>query len=153
MTQENPTSRFVAQGWVLMFLLFVCIFVCEFLLAAINGQLAFYSGQEGKLALKVTVVVMLLHAFVPMLVYAFDARWFRWAIALLTMCFGLGMMLHEIAHVFVIKNREFGWFDLLDFAHHGLAVWVALLAVQWAREGRPAAERAGALKGAWAGSS
>ena len=53
----------------------------------------------------------------------------------------------------MIKNREFGWFDLLDFSHQVLAMWVALLAVQWARKDELPAKRTDALKGAWAAST
>ncbi len=117
-----------------MFLIFVCITISEFLNATVSGNLSIYTSEEGAAALKVMVMLMLLHAFVPMLVLTLDARWFRWSIAILTLLFGLLMIGHEIMHVLVAKNREFGVFDLLDFAHHGLAIWVAILAVRWVRE-------------------
>lgn len=131
---HKPIEATVAQGWILMFLIFVCITIVEFLNASIGGNLSIYTSEEGAAALRVMVILMLLHAFVPMLVLTLNARWFRWAIAILTFLFGLLMIGHEIMHIFVAKNRAFGIFDLLDFAHHGLAIWVAILAVRWARE-------------------
>lgn len=131
---SKPAEALVAQGWILMFLIFVCITITEFLNATISGNLSIYTSEEGTTALRVMVMLMLLHAFVPMLVLTLNARWFRWAIAVLTLLFGLLMIGHEVMHVFVAKNRAFGVFDLLDFAHHGLAIWVAILAVRWAGE-------------------
>jgi len=116
-----------------MFLIFVCITIAEFLTATINNNLGIYTGEEGAIALRVMVVLMLLHAFVPMFVVTFQARWFRWAIVVLTLLFGVLMMGHEVMHLFIKKNREFGVFDLLDFAHHGLALWVSIIGIRWAR--------------------
>lgn len=139
MNNAPQRAHLVAQGWILMFLLFICIFVSEFLGAVISGNLSIYTSDEGAAGLKLMTGMMLLHAFVPMLVCSFDARWFRWAVAVLTLLFGLIMMGHEISHLFVIKNREFGRSDLLDLAHHALSLWVAAIAVQWARAaGAPA---------------
>jgi hypothetical protein len=129
----KPIEATVAQGWILMFLIFVCITIIEFLNASINANLSIYTSEEGAAAMKVMVVLMLLHAFVPMLVVTYDVRWFRWFVAVLTFLFGLLMMGHEIMHIFVAKSRGFGVFDLLDFSHHVLAIWVAILAVRWAR--------------------
>ena len=131
---HTPTGSIVAQGWILMFLVFICIFIVEFLNAVIVGNLSLYTSAEGQIALKVIVLMMLLHAFVPMLVCTFNARWFRWAIAGLTLCFALAMIAHELVHIFIAKNKQFGLFDALDFAHHGLGIWVACVAVRWARE-------------------
>jgi hypothetical protein len=131
---HKPIETMVAQGWVLMFLLLVCIFLTEFLTASVGGNLAMYSSAEGIRGLHMMVILILLHAFIPMLVLTFEVHWFRWVIMILTLGFALIMMAHEILHLFVIKNRQFGTFDLLDFAHHGLALWVARLALRWARE-------------------
>lgn len=130
---HKPIEATVAQGWILMFLIFVCITIVEFLNATVSGNLSIYTSDEGAAALRVMVMLMLLHAFVPMLVLTFDVRWFRWSIAVLTLLFGLLMIGHEVMHIFVAKNRDFGVFDLLDFSHHVLAIWVAILAVRWAR--------------------
>jgi Zn-dependent protease len=52
------------------------------------------------------------------------------------MVFGVVMMLHEIGHIFILENRIFGLRDALDFAHHGLAIWISLIAVSWAKDAR-----------------
>lgn len=134
MHHQTPTGNIVAKGWILMFLVLICIFLIEFLNAALDDNLAMFKSEEGATALKAIVLLMLLHAFVPMLVCTFHGRIFRWAIAGLTLCLTVAMIGHELAHLFIVKNREFGLFDMLDFAHHGLGVWVASVAVRWARE-------------------
>ncbi len=130
---RKPLELMVAQGWILMFLVFVCINLIEFLNASMRGTLQFFATTEGAVALRVIVVLMLLHAFVPMLVMHFESRKFRWGVAILTMTFGVLMFIHEIIHLFLVKDRSFGFFDALDFAHHGLAIWVSVIAVRWAR--------------------
>lgn len=131
--KAKPLESTVAQGWILMFLVFICINFIEFMNAAVQGDLVFFAGQEGAIALRAMIALMLLHAFVPMLVLTLDRRWFRWAVAVLTMGLGVAMLAHEMVHLFVVRNRGFGMFDLLDFAHHVLALWVSAAAVRWAR--------------------
>jgi hypothetical protein len=124
----------IAQGWILMFLLFLGMLVMEFLTAVVSGDLTAFTSAEGQTGMKIMIFLMLLHALVPMLVVSFKAVWFRWFIAVLTMFFGLFMVMHEVSHLFIVSNRTFGVRDALDFAHHGLAIWVALVAVAWARQ-------------------
>lgn len=135
MHHQNQAGNIVAKGWILMFLVFICIFVVEFLNAVLNDNLALFKGDEGAAALKIIVLMMLLHAFIPMLVCTFEGRAFRWFIALLTLSFTIAMIGHEVAHLFIVKNRKFGIFDMLDFAHHGLGIWVTSVAIAWARLG------------------
>jgi len=138
---KKPLDLVVAQGWILMFLAFLCVNLIEFVNASTNGRLGFFMTREGGAALRVMVTLMLVHAFVPMLVVHFRARAFRWTIAALTMLFGLLMMAHEAAHLLLVRDRPFGFFDLLDITHHALALWVSAIAVRWAREA-PEAPRA-----------
>jgi hypothetical protein len=126
----------IAQGWILMFLIFVCTLMMEFLYAVIGNDLTIFTSQEGATGLKVMTLLMLLHAFVPMLVVTFQQRWLRWAVAILTMIFGLLMLGHELFHIFVLENRAFGLRDALDISHHCLAIWVSLIAVSWAKDAR-----------------
>lgn len=126
---QGSTASIVAQGWILMCLIFVSILATQFM----NVVICTFVGKDGGINLKMMAVLMMLHAFVPMLVYTFSARWFRWAIAGLTLLFGVAMFTHEI-HLFIATKRTFEIFNLLDFAHHGLAIWVGLIAVRWARE-------------------
>jgi hypothetical protein len=139
MKNTNSRETVVAQGWILMFLIFVGMLVMEFLNATITNNLSMYSSAEGKKGIQIMIYLMLMHAFVPMAVVSFKATWFRWFIAILTLCFGLLMVLHEVNHLFLIKDRIFGLRDALDFAHHGLAIWVACIAVRWAKEKTPQA--------------
>lgn len=133
----NSSYRgFVAQGWILMFLILVCIVFLEFQSAVVDDRLDFYTTQEGTAAANVIVALMLVHAFVPVMVRSFDPRWFRWLVAALTATFGIVMIIHEILEMFILKTRPFGFTHLLDFAHHGLALWVSVVAIRWALSSR-----------------
>ncbi len=109
------------------------IFVSTLAIQFMNVVICTLVSTDGSTNLKLMATQMMLHAFVPMLIYTFNARWFRWAIAGLTLFFGGAMIVHEI-HLFIVMKRGFEILNLLDFAHHGLAIWVGLIAVRWARE-------------------
>ncbi len=126
---QGSTASIVAQGWILMCLIFVSVLATQFM----NVVICTLVSKDGRTNLKVMAMLMMLHAIVPMLIYTFSARWFRWTIAGLTLFFGVAMIAHEI-HLFIVTQRTFEIFNLLDFAHHGLAIWVGLIAVRWARE-------------------
>ena len=126
------TGHKVAQGWILMFLVMVCIFMLELIVQLINGD-PFLRSPECARGLRVGVALILVHAFVPMLVCTFDGPRFRWLVTGLTGLFTLAMLAHQAMHL-VTHTKEFGYFDLLDLTHHTLGLWVTLLARRWALE-------------------
>jgi hypothetical protein len=138
---HRSTGSIVAQGWVLMFLVLICIFLTEFATSVIQDDLSMFRSREGEEALKAMVLLMLLHAFVPMLVCALNASWFRWTVVGITGVLAVLMLAHEIVHL-VTGTKPFGIFHLLDIAHHGLGIWVTLIAIRWAKETQPALARA-----------
>ena len=136
---DNHGSKagLVAQGWILMFLVLICIFLTEVSNNIFANELQIYQSSEGKMALKAMVMLMMLHAFVPMLVCTIDAPWFRWTVVGITGMLTLVMVGHEIMDM--VRNvREFSIFHMLDFTHHVLGVWVTLIALAWATESRAA---------------
>lgn len=133
---HGSTGSMVAQGWVLMFLVLICIFLTEFATSVIQDDLSMLRSREGEEALKAMVLLMLLHAFVPMLVCALTASWFRWTVVGITGVLVVLMLAHEIVHL-VTGTKPFGIFHLLDFAHHGLGIWVTFIAIRWAKETQP----------------
>lgn len=134
---HNSTGNIVAQGWILMFLALICIFLTEFATSVIQDDLSVFKSREGENGLKVMVLLMLLHALVPMLVCALNASWFRWTVVGITGVLAGVMLAHEVAHL-VTGTKPFGIFHLLDFAHHGLGIWVTFIAIRWAKETQPA---------------
>jgi len=128
---QGSTASIVAQGWILMCLIFVSMLAAQFM----NVVICTLGSKDGGANFKVMAMLMVLHAFVPMLIYTISAGWFRWTVAGLTLFFGVAMSVHEI-HLLIATQRSFDILNLLRFAHHGLAIWVGLIAVRWAREGR-----------------
>lgn len=128
----RPLEPLIAQGWILMFLVFVCIHVTGFLVAGVRCEPNAFSGRDGATALQALVALMLLHAVMPVLVMTVGRRWFRWAVAGLALLSGAGMLVHEI-HLLVVRGGGFGAANLLDVSHHVLALWVGALALRWAR--------------------
>jgi len=122
------TTAIVAQGWILMCLIFVGMLAIQVMNEAVSAP-----GNHAEEAnVKVIAALLVLHVLVPMLVYTFGARWFRWAVAGLTLLFG-AMIVHQV-QMFIAAPGTPGIIELLDCAHHGLAFWVGWIAVRWARE-------------------
>ncbi|CAN7362508.1 hypothetical protein LJR289_002066 [Pseudoduganella sp. LjRoot289] len=126
--EQFSTGSIVAQGWILMCLILVAMLATQFMNEVICAQ----GSEGGGVRLKVMAALLVLHAFVPMLIYTFSARWFRWAIAGLTLLLG-ALIVHAFYSV-IVSPVAFDILHLLDFAHHGLAIWVGCLAFRWARE-------------------
>jgi hypothetical protein len=136
MTSEKMSAENrVAMGWILMFLVFICIFLTEFVASVLGDDLSIFKSREGEMALRAMVVLMMLHAFVPMLICVVDSAWFRWLIVLVTGLLTVALMGHQIGHL-VTATKPFSIFHLLDFSHHGLGIWTTVLAVQWARQSK-----------------
>jgi hypothetical protein len=125
---QVSTASIVAQGWILMCLIFVGMLATRFM----NDVVCAPESKGGEVQLKTMAMLLVLHAFVPMLIHAFSARWFRWAVAGLTLLVGVAIV-HEI-HFFIVAPGTVDILHLLDVAHHGLALWVGWIAVRWARE-------------------
>lgn len=125
----------VAMGWILMFLVFICIFLTEFSNSVIGDNLVIFKSREAEFFLRVMVMLMMLHAFVPMLICVIESTWFRWLIVLITGLLTVILIIHQIGHL-ISETKPFGIFHLLDFSHHGLGVWTTVLAVQWARQSK-----------------
>lgn len=138
---HKSAGSVVAQGWILMFLVLICIFLTEFATSVIQDDFSMFRSREGEEALKAMVLLMMLHAFVPMLVCTLNASWFRWTVVGITGVLTAIMFAHEIVHL-VTDTKPFGIFHLLDFAHHGLGIWVMFIAIRWAKETQPALARA-----------
>jgi hypothetical protein len=132
---QVSTASIVAQGWILMCLIFVGMLATRFM----NDVICALGRKDGEVQLKTMAMLLVLHAFVPMLIHTFSARWFRWAIAALTLTFGAAIV-HDI-HFFIVAPGNVDILHLLDVAHHGLAIWVGWIAVRWAREAGQAGGR------------
>ena len=126
----------VAQGWILMFLVLICIFLTEFVASVISGDFSMLRSKEGERALHGLVLLMVLHAVVPMLVLTVNWRQLKWAVTAITGVLAVIMVGHEIMHL-MNGTIPLGFFHVLDFSHHGLGIWTTIMAIRWARHTTP----------------
>lgn len=132
MQTTDRHAHFVAQGWTVMFLVFIAIFQMEFIAMSVNADISTFQSPEGRQVFKAAVVLMALHAFMPLLVCSLTARWFRWGVVLVTAFFTVAMVGHQWAHV-VKGDKPVALLHLLDLCHHVISAWVTVAAVRWAR--------------------
>ncbi|MBI3898662.1 MAG: hypothetical protein HY308_10250 [Gammaproteobacteria bacterium] len=137
-TEHESTEKLIAQGWTMMFLAVLSIFLTEIMMivAAIDltpWQLLLlkkkFFDMRGPLAL-----LLALYVFAPMLALTVKGYWFRWAAVGLTVGFTLIVGAHNVRHL-LLGDKPLVLY-LPDFAHHALGVWVTLIAIRWAREPR-----------------
>lgn len=124
---------FIVQGWTLLFLLFLSIFFFELAVCVIDGDLSMFRTEAAQRTLRLTVGLLMLHAFVPMLVCVLDGKWLRWSVFGITVVLTVVLIGHQIAHL-LAGEKPFGVFQLLDVFHHLLGAWVSVVAWRWARE-------------------
>jgi hypothetical protein len=133
--QEPSTAHFIAQGWVMMFLVFIAVLMMEFVTASVADDLSIFRNPDGQRMLRVVIFVVMLHALMPLLVWKLDAAWFRWTVLCITGVFTVAMIGHQWIHV-LRDDRPVGLLNLLDITHHVLGLWVTTAAWRWVRETR-----------------
>ena len=134
--QESSSERFramVAQGWTLMFMVFVSNLVIDLIKNAVRGDGTQWAQHLGMPGVQLLLVVMAIYALMPMLVRSLSAQWFRFAVVGLTVFMGLFVGAHEISHLNP-NDKPFGIFHTLDLTHHVLVIWVTVAAVRWSRQ-------------------
>lgn len=127
----------IAQGWTVMFLLFVSILFFELSQGVINDELSMFRSEAGRRAWRVAVLLIAVHASTPMLVCLVDGRRFRWALFGVTLVQTLALIVHQVVHL-VNGEKPFDAFQCLDALHHALGIAVSVLAWRWARDGQAA---------------
>jgi hypothetical protein len=133
-SNESP-AHLIAQGWTMMFLLFLSILLMEFMSLSVEGNLREFQGEQGVRQVRVLVVLMVLHAVMPLLILRVDAPLFRWCVAVFAGMLTLAMAGHQWVHV-IKGDKPMGVLHLLDLVHHALGTWMTAASVQWARRGR-----------------
>lgn len=131
-----PVELTIALGWTLMFVLFVCVFVSKFPSATVYGTLAGCMTEQGSDAMHLMVALLLAHPFVPVLVMTVRAEWVRWVASLCALGIGWILIVNN-AYLYMSRGYEFAVYDLFNFAHQALALWMGLVAFRWASEPAP----------------
>jgi hypothetical protein len=129
---KKNLRHFIILGWVILLQLSVIMFVVSLTRSAINANFATFADDPGHRGMNIMAVVFSLQAVVPLLVWRFDARAFRWFVAGFTAFFLLFYAAHEVSHL--IQDAVYMEFDkVLAFAQLAVLVWVTACAVRWAR--------------------
>ncbi|MBL1261539.1 MAG: hypothetical protein COB33_013520 [Thiotrichaceae bacterium] len=131
---ESKYKSIVAQGWTMMFFVFLAMFVTDLTKSAITTDFSKWSTDPGLGGLSILIVIMGVYTFMPMLIQSYSGRWFRWLVVGVTVFFTLFFMAHQATHL-LAGDKPFGIMHLLDIAHHILGVWVVVSASLWAKEG------------------
>ncbi|MBX2809742.1 MAG: hypothetical protein KTR20_14045 [Cellvibrionaceae bacterium] len=124
-----------AQGWVMMFLLVLSMFVINLVKSSIFQDFSGWQFDPGEGGLLILVVVMVVYAFMPMFIKTFQARFFRIIAIIVAVFFTLFFIAHQLNHM-IVDGRPIDFLQTLDFAHHIMGSWVAVLTFLWLREGK-----------------
>jgi hypothetical protein len=135
MNRSESLRSIVAQGWTLMFVVFVANLVIDLVKNTVGGAVVQtrWAGHLNMGGVQFILVIMALYALMPMLVRAVSAPWFRWAVVGLTVFMALFVAAHEVSHLSPV-DKPFGLFHALDITHHLLAIGVTVAAIGWARQ-------------------
>jgi hypothetical protein len=129
MNTNHEAAGRVAQGWLLLFLVMLGIFLSEMAVSVIVDAPG-GSREEALQGVQVMVALIGLHAAMPVLIWTIEARWFRWVTVLLTAGLTLFMVGHQIEHL-LAQDRPLALLNVLDFAHDAIGAWVTWLAWRW----------------------
>jgi hypothetical protein len=122
-----------AQGWILMFIIFLAMFVVDLTHSAILQDFTKWQKDPGSAGLSILIIIMAIYALMPMLIKSIQAKWFRRTVIGVTVFFTLFFVAHQITHL-LAGDKPFGVMHVLDFSHHVLGVWVIVVATLWLKE-------------------
>lgn len=122
----------IQLGWVNALQLVVIMFLVSVTRAAIANDFKGFGKDPGNTGLDIMIVIFAIYALLPVLVRMFDGRIFRWFMVGAGVFFLLMFIAHQLTHMYVDK-MPLNIYHVLDFAHHGLMIWVTYCSVQWAR--------------------
>jgi hypothetical protein len=132
MSQGERVRSIVAQGWTMMFMVFLANITIDVVKSMINSNSTQWAEHIGMGGAQFILVIMAIYAVMPILIRTVSARWFRVAVVVLTILMMLFVLAHEFSHVGT--DKPFGVFHTLDITHHLLAVLTVVAATMWARQ-------------------
>lgn len=123
----------LAQGWVLMFILFVANMVLDMTRCAVQGDCTVWTKHLGAMGVSMVTVIMAIYAAMPLLIRTFSHPVFKVAVSAITVFITLFYMAHEATHLRA-GDKPFGVFHTLDILHHVIGVWMVAVSVMWVRQ-------------------
>lgn len=129
-------SRFyqitIAISWITLLQLVVVMFIVSILRGAVANDFSGFAKDPGEMGTNIMIVVFTIYALLPIFIFVFTHVIFRWIYFALAIFFLLFFVAHQITHM-IVDNMPLNMYHLLDFAHHGVMIFVIVLSLLWAR--------------------
>lgn len=134
--QESKVSYrdVIAQAWVAMLLLLLTMLIVDIIGVLISGDYdrasELLSKDPGVSGLWFLSCLICINVLLQMTVRFIEKQKYRWMIFVLTLCYGVFFLAHQIFHL--INGEGFGIHFLLDTTHDIVAVWALWVCYKWA---------------------
>jgi hypothetical protein len=136
---SSPQTNYravIATSWGGMLVILLAMLILEPLRYAMSGQYETLTSllrtDPGPLGLQVLIALLCLNALVQVTVHAFSCRAAKMSVLVLSVLYGLFFLAHNVVHF--LGGEALGLQSLLDFTHHGLAVFAIWGAWHWQSE-------------------
>lgn len=120
-------------GWLVLLHVVVIMFLISLLLGAVENDFSEFNTHPGEEGVNIMIVVFMSYAVMPLLVRLLTniiCRWIFFAFSILAFLLFLS---HHLTHVFVDRD-PMTIFNILDFTHHAVSIFLMVLTFFWARE-------------------
>ena len=133
MSRSEHWRSIVAQGWTIMFMVFLANIVMDIVRNTVMNSSTQWANHLGMTGVKFVTVIMAIYAVMPVLIRTLSVRWFRYVVVACTALITLFVAAHEVSHL-VAADKPFGVLHILDILHHVLGIWVIVATVMWIRQ-------------------
>ena len=111
------------------------MFLVAILYGAIANDFSEFLVHPGEIGVNITIINIVIYATLALLVRFFSHVFFRWFVFGLSIFFFLFFIAHQLSHL-IVEGKSLSLFSTLDFAHHSIALLLAVLSFLWARAGK-----------------
>ncbi len=129
--QQEKLQSIVALGWVVLLVLFLAIVLLPLVQAAIIDDFTRFALHPTQQEWGGICTFIFAYALMPMLTRLFNRIWFRWLNVALLVFVTVFMARHQVQHM--MEGVRYGFFGLIDVAHHVVGLLLVFLAIRWAR--------------------
>jgi len=137
MDKNNQLRNVIAQGWTLMFIVFLANITIEIVKSMLNIDASKWSEHLSAGSVQLILVLMAIYAVVPMLIHTISKRWFRYvSLALAVVITLLHVGIHHMAHGTADPEKAsqaISFPHVLHLSHHILGIWVIIVSIMWIR--------------------
>lgn len=130
--EERLLSR-ISQAWVSLALTVLTMNSIAMIKAAAAADFTYFIDDPGEAGTVFLILTMGTYALMAVLVRHLKARWFRWVAVVASAFFTLSFIMHEIAHLYIIKDGPLDLTHYFDWIHHFVGIVLISNSVKWAR--------------------